>query len=183
MAVHTFYADPAVGGDGATFTDDNNPVTGLAANGHRSRLIAMFQNVVNMAIFVATKAAEALSSANSAVNAPGTSATSITTQTPAASSKAFTLAQTNKLFAIGQFVVVYNSATNWFAGQITAFTPGTGAITVLGIIVSATPVSASAWTVSLTAPLDTALSARTAALEAADAKLKARRRLLEKEML
>lgn len=75
----------------------------------------------------------AADSAASALNAPGTNATSATSMTPAKGSISFTLAQTGKAFVVGQWVTISDSvapATNFAVGPITAFTPGTGAITV-----------------------------------------------------
>lgn len=80
-----------------------------------------------------TQAGNAAASAASALTAPGTSATSTTSMTPAKGSVSFTLAQTGKAFVVGQWVTISDSvapATNFAVGPITSFTPGTGAITV-----------------------------------------------------
>lgn len=99
-----------------------------------------------------TKAAEALASANTAVNAPGTQATSTSSLTVGSGSKSLTLAQTGKDFAIGQPVRIADNAapsTNWMQGIITAFTPGTGAMTVdVGTFEGSGTLSD--WTISLT---------------------------------
>ncbi len=55
------YFDPAVGGDGSTVTDDSNPSTGLAGGGHRARFVPALVQTVNIAGFVADKAADAAS--------------------------------------------------------------------------------------------------------------------------
>lgn len=111
-----------------------------------------------------TKAAEALASANSAVNAPGTSATSTTSLAVGSGSKSLTLAQTGKSFAVGQPVRIArtsDAAATWMQGIITAFTSGTGAMTVEVIAPFEGTGTHTDWTVSLTGP--EALAAATAA--------------------
>jgi hypothetical protein len=96
-----------------------------------------------------TQATNAAVSATSALNAPGTSATSTNSLVVGTGSKSFTIAQTGKLFSIGQTVSISDSTgLNGMSGQITAFTSGTGAITVnvTDFIGSGTIAS---WTVSL----------------------------------
>lgn len=100
----------------------------------------------------------AAASAASAINAPGTSATSTSSLTLATGAQTLTLAQTGKAFALGQTVVVASTASpvNQMTGVITAFNSGTGA---LSINVTATPLGSgtfSAWTVSLTGQQGTA---------------------------
>lgn len=101
-----------------------------------------------------TKANEAAASAASALNAPGTSATSTTSLTVGSGSKSLTLAQTGKDFALGQPVRIADNAapsTNWMQGVITAFTPGSGAMTVdVGTFEGSGTISD--WTISLTGP-------------------------------
>lgn len=96
-------------------------------------------------------AVRAADSAASALNAPGTSATSTTSLAITAGSKDLTI-QTGKAFAIGQWVIVANTATpsNYLIGQITAYNSSTGALTVNSSFVNGTGTFA-AWTVSLTA--------------------------------
>lgn len=56
----SFYADPAVGGDGTTTTDDNNASTGLGNGGFWTRLVPMFTNIVNIANNIKSYVATAL---------------------------------------------------------------------------------------------------------------------------
>ncbi len=96
----------------------------------------------------ATSAGNAAASAASALNAPGTNATSVTTMTPGTGAQAFTLAQTGKTFVVGQWVTISDTAApgvNFAVGPIAAFTPGTGAITVNRTF--GTGVASSSWSV------------------------------------
>ncbi|MGB4498880.1 MAG: hypothetical protein WBI40_09280 [Methylococcaceae bacterium] len=63
-----FHADTTVGGDGSDFTDDDNVTTGLFNGGHIIRLVPMFQNIVNIAIFVKNTAASIVSNTGLAQN-------------------------------------------------------------------------------------------------------------------
>lgn len=133
------YFDPAVGGDGSTVSDDSNATTGLANGGHRTRfvpalsqVVAVAGNVVTKANAAAASATDAAAAAATAINAPGTQATSVTSLVIGTGSKSLTLAQTGKAFAVGQYVQIVNNMTptQWMVGAITAFTAGTGAMTV-----------------------------------------------------
>ena len=148
MASVTF--PTSLGGDGSTVTDDANASTGLANGGHRSRFVpSMGQNIACMngaitqaaaqvtaataqATNASNSAAAAAASATTALNAPGTQASSTTSVAIGLGSKSLTLAQTGKSFVVGQYVQIVSSASiaNWMVGAITAFTPGTGAMTV-----------------------------------------------------
>lgn len=111
---------------------------------------------VNTALSAAQAAQDAAAaSAASAITAPGTNATSATSMTVGTGSKAFTLAQTGKNFVVGQWVMVNDSATpttNWMIGAITAFTTGTGAITV-NVTTSSGSLTGSSWVVTPTSPV------------------------------
>jgi hypothetical protein len=134
----SFYADPAVGGDGSTTTDDANATTGLDNYGYTERLVPMFTNALNIATYskgrataAAASAVEAAASASSALNAPGTNATSTTSVAIASGSKSFTI-QTGKAYVVGQTLNVASAAdpANFMAGQITSYNSGTGALVV-----------------------------------------------------
>ena len=97
-------------------------------------------------------ASNAAASAATATNAPGTSATSSTSLAIGTGTKALTV-QTGKAFVVGQWVTVTSTATpaNWMHGQITAYTSGTGALTVNMTAVGGSGTYA-AWTIGLSAP-------------------------------
>ena len=97
-------------------------------------------------------ASNAAASAATATNAPGTSATSTTSLAIGTGTKALTV-QTGKAFVVGQWVTMTNTATpaNWMHGQITAYTSGTGALTVNVTAVGGSGTYA-AWTIGLSAP-------------------------------
>lgn len=123
MASVTF--PTSVGGDGSTVTDDSNVTTGLGGGGHRTRFVPSLSQLVAVAQFVVNLCTAAL-------NGAATSATSTTSLLIGTGTKALTLAQTGKGFAIGQTVVIASNAgaTNQMIGIITAFNSGTGAMTV-----------------------------------------------------
>jgi hypothetical protein len=112
----------------------------------------------NSAVAAAGSANTASAAAQSAVATPSTAATSTTSLQLGYGSKTLTLAQTNKTFQIGQWVVAAETAQprNSMAGPVTAFTPGTGVITinVQNVTNNTTGVfpTIAAWTVSLTGP-------------------------------
>ena len=97
-------------------------------------------------------ASTAAASAATATNAPGTSATSSTSLAVGAGSKSLTI-QTGKALVVGQWVIIANTASpaNWMHGQITAYTSGTGALTVNVTAVGGSGTYA-AWTIGLSAP-------------------------------
>lgn len=86
-----------------------------------------------------------------------TSATSLAIPASVPSSKSFTLAQTGKSFSVGHSVVLVSQANpnNWMVGTVTAFTAGTGAMTVSVLYTYGTGTYAD-WAVALTSlPLTT----------------------------
>lgn len=97
-------------------------------------------------------ASNAAASAATATNAPGTSATSTTSLGIGTGAKSLTV-QTGKAFVVGQWVTITSTATpaNWMHGQITAYTSGTGALTVSVAAVGGSGTYA-AWTIGLSAP-------------------------------
>ncbi|MFL9899062.1 hypothetical protein PQR71_13010 [Paraburkholderia fungorum] len=145
-----------VGGDGSTVTDDSSATTGLANGGFRTRLLPMFTNIINIANWIlgqtnaaSTSASNAANSAATAVNAPGTSATSTTSLTIGAGAQSLTV-QTGKLFVVGMFVTIANTAapTNVMYGTVTSYNSSTGALGVSASSVSGSG-TFSAWTISV----------------------------------
>lgn len=172
MASVTF--PPALGGDGSTVTDDANASTGLANGGHRTRFVAALAQVVAVmsgavsqcAAHVATAMGyrdtaqtymnNAATSAASALTAPATNATSTSTLAIGGGSKALTLAQIGKSFVVGQWVSICDSSSpssKWMLGAITAFTAGTGAMTV-NVATSQGSGSSSSWVIAAAAPVN-----------------------------
>lgn len=102
-----------------------------------------------ISIGVQSTQSPALTFAQTAINAPGTSATSTTSLTIGTGSKSLTV-QTAKNFVVGMSVkIAYtNSPTNWMAGDITAYDTATGALTVIVTNINGSGTQ-TAWTVSL----------------------------------
>lgn len=148
MASVTFPVE--LGGDGSTVSDDNNPTTGLGANGHRTRFVPSLAQTVQMAATAKAQAEISVDFASSALNAPGTNATSSTSLLIEAAEKSFTLDQTGKAFSVGQNVVIASTASplNSMIGTITAFTAGTGAVVVEVSSIAGTG-TFDDWTISL----------------------------------
>ena len=187
--VNSFYADPALGGDGSTTDDSTSSTTGLDNGGHRQRLVPMFSQMIAILNFcknlISGYATTAQNAANTAVNAPGTSGTSTTSDTIATGSTTVTT-QTGKAWAIGQWVIFASTASpnNFMIGQITAYNSGTGSLTVNVPTGGAFGAGTfTAWTISLTAPLDSTIAGRVSALETEATRQKGRRRLFYKELL
>lgn len=103
-----------VGGDGETYNDGPTPPNNMDNYGYVENWAKLFTNAVAMA---RTSKDYALS----ALNAPGTSATSSTPETVGSGTKTFVLNQTGKSFVNGQNLMVAAAAdpTNRLVGIIT----------------------------------------------------------------
>lgn len=154
MAEVTF--PPEVGGDGTTISDDSNPNTGLAAGGHRTRFIKALQQLVAVASYVVAKAQEAAASALTALNAPGTTATSTTPQTWTGGSLGsdFTWTiQTGKTIVAGMdFKAARTSAAASQAiyGAVKTYNSANGQLVLTVTSVVGTGTGVADWTLSLT---------------------------------
>jgi len=108
-----------------------------------------------------TAATNAAASALTALNAPGTNATSTTSLTVGIGSKTLTI-QTGKSIVVGMSVkIAYTTTpTTWMHGDVTSYNSGTGELIVT---IGATSGSGTqtAWTVSLSAPGGAGLGANT----------------------
>ena len=99
---------------------------------------------------------DAAASSASAVNSPGTQATSASSISVGAGSKSLTLAQTGKNFVVGQFVAISRTSDPsgvWMNGAITAFTAGTGNMTVDVVNAYGASGPYADWTISQSAPV------------------------------
>ena len=137
---------------GQVQTNANNAASAASTAVAAIGSVSIQVNNAEAAAALAESWADAAStSASSAVNAPGTSASSSTSLAIGTGSKSLTI-ETGKQFTIGQTVVIAYTTTpaNYMVGQITAFTSGSGAMTVN---VSSTGGSGTfaAWSVAITA--------------------------------
>ena len=118
----------------------------------------VYANALEAEADATTAAAAAIiaaSAATTALNAPATQATTSSSITIGGGSKSFTLAQTGKAFAVGQWVSVSDTAnpsTRWLAGAISAFNSGTGAMTI-DVAYTQGSGSGSSWAVHPTPPI------------------------------
>ena len=148
------YFDPAVGGDGSTVTDDSNPSTGMGNGGHRTRFVPALAQTVAVAGSAKNSAASALNAAATAINAPGTAGNSTTSLTIGTGSQALVI-EPGKLFLAGMYVMVAGaSVSNWMHGQITAYDPATGNLTV-NVLNTGGGGTYASWRVIASAPLPT----------------------------
>lgn len=138
--------------NGHTYTDDADPTTGLANGGHRVRFVPALSDVVVVAAQVASNALVASNAAASAVTGASTSASSTTSLAIGTGSKSLTI-ETGKAIVIGMTVKIAVTAdgTQWMAGDVTAYTSGTGAL-VVNVTTTQGSGTFAAWTVSLSGP-------------------------------
>lgn len=153
MASVTF--DIAAGGDGTSINDGSynastNP-NALGNGGHRYNFMRALTNIVNIGAFVVAKATEAAAYAASALNAPGTQATSTTTKNLATATGSQVFAtQSGKLWSKGQTVVIASAASpgNQFIARVDDYTGTNLTVTIASATGSGSP---SDWVISLTA--------------------------------
>ncbi len=127
--------------------------TASAATATTQAALATTNGAAQVAL-ATTQANNAAASAATAINAPGTSATSASPLTISTGAKSFTLAQTGKAFAVGQWVSIADTAapaTNWMLGAVTAFNAGTGAMTV-DVQSKQGVITGSSWVIAASAP-------------------------------
>src|ERR1700741_524546 len=143
--------------NGNTYTDDDNPDTGMGEGGFRIRLLPMLSDVmhdINIGISSTSASADAAAaSATTAINAPGTAGTSTTSMSVALGNHTFTT-QTGKNFIVGMWVTIASTAspaTQWMNGAITAYNSGTGSMTV-NVSRFAGNSTLASWNISLSAP-------------------------------
>jgi len=138
--------------NGHTYTDDADPTTGFANGGHRARFVPALSDVVAVAAQVASNALVASNAAASAVTGASTSASSTTSLAISTGSKSLTI-ETGKNIVIGMTVKIAVTAdgTQWMAGDVTAYTSGTGAL-VVNVTTTQGSGTFAAWTVSLSGP-------------------------------
>ncbi len=140
--------------NGNQYSDNSAAGTrNLDNGGHRQWFLPLVSDVVTVSGQAQTSASAAAASAATALSAPGTSATSASSLTIGTGSKSLTI-QTGKSLVVGMTVKVAITAspTNWMSGDITAYDANTGALTVDINYISGSG-TASAWTVSLSAPV------------------------------
>lgn len=102
---------------------------------------------------ISAQAADTLAALVALANSAGYIGTSTTSRAVGTGSKAF-VTQTNRAFRPGAWVIVADSAapdTNWLFGQVTAYDPATGDLTV-NVTLTGGSGTKSAWTISLSAP-------------------------------
>lgn len=135
--------------NGNTYSDDGTAARDMTNGGHRNWFLALLQDAVSD---LAAKVLAATSAATTAVNAPGTSATSTTLDTVALGSTTIMI-QAGKSLVAGMWVMISSTAspTNQMFGPITAYNSGTGQLTV-SVVGIAGAGTFSAWTVALSAP-------------------------------
>lgn len=147
--------------NGNTYSDDGSTPNDMGVGGYRKYLMAMLSDtlisiatslgVLSSSVVTAQQQAlAAAASAATAVNAPGTNATSTTALTIAKQVQNLVI-QAGKQIVGGMQVIIADTAapTNWMAGTVTNYSPVTGALSVNITASSGTAVNVSTWTVSL----------------------------------
>lgn len=134
-----------------TFRTEANAL-GAEVEANKNTAVTSANNAAISETNAGISATNAAASALSAVNAPGTSGTSTTSLTVGTGSKSFTT-QTGKAWVVGQFVTIAytTTPTTYMMGQITAYTSGSGAMTV-NVTSTGGSGTQTAWTIGLTAP-------------------------------
>jgi len=134
-----------------TWAGQANTVAG-EVNSNAATATTQAATATTQAALATTQATNAAASAVTAVNAPGTNATSTTSLAVATGSKSLTI-QTSKSLVVGMSVkIAYTvTPTTWMFGDITAHDSSTGALTVNVTEVNGSGTQA-AWTVSLSGP-------------------------------
>jgi hypothetical protein len=190
LTVNTVTISSDIGGDNNTYSDgvyaSSSPVRGMDGGGHRLWFIPLITVLVGVANWVKGKAVEIQGYAASAVNAPGTSATSTSTiAIPASVPTDISLAllQAGKAFTKGQTVcVAYDTdPTVQMVGPILAFDATAKTMTVRVLLKSGSG-SQALWNISVAAPIDASLTGRMVALETELARLKSRSRFYNREL-
>lgn len=147
---------PALDRTSASFKDDTDtffasllPTFSVEAAALQADVTAKQLIASAAAASTATDAAYVATASSAVLNSAGTSATSTTSITVGAGSKTLTI-QAGKAFQIGQFVIMANTAApaNYMIGQITAYTSGTGALTV-NVARTGGAGTFAAWTISM----------------------------------
>lgn len=164
MASVTFA--PAVGGDGSTVDDTDNPSTGLRGGGHRTRFVPALAQVVAVAQVVVTKAADAIAAALAAASsaaaaagsagvAAGFTATSATSLTVGTGTQTLTV-EAGKQFQAGnpiQLIKAGDPAVTMY-GDVASYDVATGELVVAVSYTTGAGTSAS-WKVSICGPRGT----------------------------
>lgn len=139
----------------------------LKPGGDQHNVLAGQVNVMATAANASAQAADtarllAQAAAASTLAVPSASGTSATSLQLGFGAKSLVLGQTNKTFSVGQFVSIASAANplDWMSGEITAFTQGTGAMSInvlnVGQATAGVFPTLASWIVSLTgAPAQT----------------------------
>ncbi|PHY20821.1 hypothetical protein [Caulobacter sp. BP25] len=180
-----YNSDPVSATNPGGFDDDGHEINFPAALADIAAVTAV---VAGLADAAAAQVVLANAAAASAANAPGTKSTSISSinlgTLVLGTAVNLAINEAGKAYAVGQSVVwaVTADPAKQFSGVITAFDATAKTMTVVPQYKSGTGTFA-AWTVAITAPIDTTLTGRVTALETEIARLKSRLRLTKQELL